>query len=188
MKNITSSLYLSGQTVFTSDEIAILWQETNPKNLKGKINYYVNSGILKSLRRGIYALSGKPYDSLELATRIFIPSYVGLETVLAKEGVIFQHYDSIFVLTYQTRDLEVSGNKLAFRKVNSVILSNPLGIIVHPFYSIATKERAFLDLLYLSGQPYFDNLEPLDWDFCRQILPIYNNKALIARFETYVKH
>ena len=35
------------------------------------------------------------YNRLELATRIFTPAYVSFETVLAKEGLIFQYYNKI---------------------------------------------------------------------------------------------
>lgn len=187
MKNLTSRLYLSEKSIFRLEEISLLWQENNPDRLKSKINYYVKSGILKSLRRGVYALANKQYDPFEVAVRIYNPSYISLETVLNQEGIIFQHYNDISVVSYLTREIEIEDYKFSYHKINLNILTNPLGINTSGTYSIASKERAFLDTLYLSGQPYFDNLEILDWDLCRKILPIYNNKSLNKRFYQYAK-
>ena len=187
MKSLTSSLYLSEKTVFTAPEVALLWQETNSDNLKSKIGYYVKSGVLRSPRRGIYILVGKEYDKFEMANRLFVPSYVSLETVLLKEGVIFQYYESIFSISYHTREVLVDSHNYIYRCVNPKILNNPIGIINIGNYSIATKERAFLDNIYLYGPHHFDNLRSMDWDLCRRILPIYHSKQIEKHFLTYVQ-
>ena len=188
MKNLTSRLHLANQTVFTSKEMALFWSESNPNNLKNKISYYVKSGVLKSLRRGIYVLVGKPYLAYEVANRIYSPSYVSLETVLAQEGVVFQYDSRIYSLTYQSREIEIENQKFVYRKIGNGILTNPQGLKNMGSYWIATKERAFLDSLYLNGQPHFDHLDNMDWDLCRRLLPIYSNNSLNKRFETYVRH
>lgn len=188
MKSLTSSLYLSKQTVFTASEIGLLWQESNRINLKSKINYYCRTGVLISLRRGIYTLSGRSYDRFELANRIFVPSYVSLETVLVAAGAIFQHDETVFSVSYQTREVTVDDQKYSYRRIDPKIVSNPAGIESRQGYSIATPERAFLDSLYLYGQPYFDRLDFLDWDLCRKLLTIYSNKELEKRFGTYAHH
>jgi len=41
------------------------------------------------LRRGLYAKDNS-YDKNELATKIYIPSYISFETVLRNAGAIFQ--------------------------------------------------------------------------------------------------
>ena len=48
---------------------------------------------------------------------------------------------------------------------------------------IATKERAFLDVIYLNKDYFFDNLQPLDFDKVFKLIEIYENK----RVETDVK-
>ena len=45
-------------------------------------------------------------------------------------------------------------------------------------YWIASPERAYLDMLYLHKDYYFDNLRPLDWNKVAEILPIYQNKRM----------
>ena len=53
--------------------------------------------------------------------------------------------------------------------------------------TIATPERAFLDMLYLNGAMYFDNLNPLKKDLIEQILPIYQSKTLNTRVQKIYK-
>jgi hypothetical protein len=60
-----------------------------------------------------------------------------------------------------------------------------LGIEQRDNIAIATPERAFLDMVYLSnGQCYFDNLRPIKKDFIKQLLPLYNSKRLQERVIT----
>lgn len=152
--------------------------------VKSRINYYVKRGELMALRKGIYAKTSD-YDRFELATKIFTPAYISLETVLQKEGVIFQDYKSIFVISYQTRQIEIDGQSLVFKKIKDEVLVNPLGLRKEVGYFIASRERAFLDALYLYKDCYFDNLNGIDWEIIRTILPIYKSKAMAKRIKTY---
>jgi len=180
------SLYLSKNTVFTIDEIAMLFGEDERKNLKSKINYYVKKGNLKNIRKGIY--SKIDYDPLELATKIYTPSYISLETVLEREGIIFQKYETIFVVSYLSRKIEVDGHKIQCRRIKEEILINDKGIIQRENYAIATKERAFLDILYLYKDYYFDNLDVLDKEIIFQLLNIYQSKAIYKKVKEIIKN
>jgi hypothetical protein len=171
-------------TVFTFKDILLASGETNAALLRRRINYYVQAKEIYPIRRGIYA-KDRNYDRLELANKIFSPSYISFETVLAKAGVIFQHYDRFFAASYLTREITCDGGVYSFRRLKSTVLANSKGIEIKPHYSIASKERAFLDVLYLFPEYHFDNLSPIDWKRCREILPIYRNKALAKRFVSY---
>ena len=137
-------------------------------------------GDLYRIRRGLYA-KDKRYNKLELATRIFVPSYVSFETVLSTEGVTFQFYSQIFVATYLRREITVDGQAYSFRKIRDTILANPAGVEHRDESSFATKERAFLDALYIHTDYQFDNLAGLDWDRVFEMLPIYRNKRMIRK-------
>ncbi len=184
MDNFLTTLYGSKQTVFTSKEIAILIGEKDANKLKSKLAYYVKTKKLIRLRRGIF-VKNKVYDRNELAVRLYAPTYVSFETVLAKEGVIFQYYETIFVASYLSRKIEFKGNKFAYRKLKDELLINQTGLINRGTYFEATKERAFLDMLYLFGDYYFDNLRGIDWDRCYDMVLIYKNKTLEKRLKNY---
>lgn len=176
------ALYKTGKTVWAINDLAIFWKAGDRDLLKSAVAYYIKSGAVISLQKGVYGLS-ENYDVLELATKIYTPAYISFETVLRKEGVIFQHYDKIFVASLESRNKIVSGKKFVFRKLKKSILYNKLGIISNKFYYIASKERAILDLMYLRKRVFFDNLRSVDWKKVFEILKIYENKSLEKRVE-----
>jgi hypothetical protein len=187
MKNLTFSLYSSKNTVFTTQEIGLIINETNLDRLKSKINYFVKKGVIINLKRGLYAKSNG-YNILEAANKIFTPSYISLETVLLQHGVTFQDYSrTIFVLSYQTREVSLAQYSIKFSKIKDELLTNNQGVSHEENFAIASVERAFLDRIYLSTNYHFDNLEPVDWQKAKDLLPIYNNKSMERRFAQYAK-
>jgi predicted transcriptional regulator of viral defense system len=165
------------KTVFTYDDIVMLWGEANSEAVRVRLNYYVKQGNLYRIRRGLYA-KDKNYNKLELATRIFTPAYVSFETVLSKEGVTFQFYSQIFVASYLTREITIDDQIYSFRKIRNSLLTNSIGVELKDESSLATKERAFLDILYLNTDYHFDNLDGADWEKIFEILSIYGNKRM----------
>lgn len=179
-------IYRSGQTVFTVKDLALLWRTTDPIVLKNRINYYIRVGQLVRLRRGVYA-KDKLYDNHELGVKIYSPAYISFETVLAKHGIIFQYYESIFVASHLSREILVARQNFVYRRLKPEILFHPAGVENRGNYHQATVERAFMDHIYLFQDIHLDNLDPINWDKCRQLLDIYANKALTTRIEKYAR-
>lgn len=175
--NYLSAILRSGKTVFTTRDIALLWQEPVTSATRVRLNYYVNRGDLYRIRKGIFA-KDRRYNRLELATRIYTPSYVSFETVLVKEGVIFQVYERIFVASYLSREITIDQQSYSFRKIKTEVLTDVIGIDHIDETSIASVERAFLDTLYLNADYQFDNLRTLDWNKVMGISRIYNNRRM----------
>jgi len=176
----------SKSTVLTFKEILIASGEKNPELLKRRLHYYVKKGELYSIRRGFYA-KDRNYDRFELATKIYTPAYVSFETILTQAGVIFQHYDSIFVATYQTKEIECDNQVYAFKKIKDEILTNVMGIENKGNYFAASKERAFLDVIYLNKHYHFDNISALDPIKIKLLLPLYHNKRMERDVRRYFK-
>jgi len=97
----------------------------------------------------------------------------------------FQYYGNIFVASYLNRNMEVDGQKIEFIRMKDYVLSNTIGIENEDGYGRATKERAFLDRIYVSKDYYFDNLSILDWNKVFEILPIYHNKSMEKKVKKY---
>ena len=175
--DIVLTIYKESRTVFRLTDIAILVCEESFQSLNKKLNYYVRTGKLENPRKGIYAKPG--YNCEELACTIFTPSYISLEYVLQKAGIIFQYDSRITSVSYLSRNIEIGNQQFVFRKIKGSTLVNTLGIIRQKNHiNIASPERAFLDLLYLAKDYYFDNLNPLNKDLVRKLLPIYQSKTL----------
>ena len=180
-------LLRSPKTVFSVKDIALLWGEQAEAAVRVRLSQYVKNGKLIRVHRGIYA-KDKYYDRFELATRIYTPSYISFETVLTRTGVNFQYYGNIFVASYVTREIEADGQKMSFIKMKDYVLSNTIGIEHTNDIAAATKERAFLDRVYVSKEYHFDHLDVLDWDKVFEILPIYRNKRMKKKVDEYFKH
>ncbi|MFH1626778.1 MAG: type IV toxin-antitoxin system AbiEi family antitoxin domain-containing protein [bacterium] len=180
-------LLRSPKTIFSTKDIVLLWGEEGKINVRVRLSNYVKRGKLIRVHRGIYA-KDKNYDRFELATRIYTPSYISFETVLTRTGINFQYYGNIFVASYVTREIEVSGQKISFIRMKDYVLSNTIGIEHTNDISTATKERAFLDRIYISKDYHFDYLDILDWDKVFEILPIYRNKRMDKKVQEYFKH
>lgn len=178
------ALLRSPKTIFSTKDAALLWGEEKDSTVSVRLNKYVRTGKLIRVRRGLYA-KDKNYDKLELATKIFTPSYISFETVLAKAGIIFQFYGQILVASYLTREVTVDDKKYSYKRVRDSILTNHMGIEAKNNYHTASPERAFLDIVYSSRDYHFDNLSPLNWERVFDILPIYKNKSMERRVKRY---
>lgn len=187
MDSLIAKLYQSQKTILTIKDLALIWEETNSINLKSKISYYVKQGVLIRLTRGVFA-KDKNYNSKELATSIYVPSYISFETVLREAGIIFQHYDTIFIADRWSLTKKINKHIITFRKLKDSVLYNSIGIRNENNFSIATPERAFLDMIYLFPKYYFDNLKSINWDFCFELVKIYHNKQLVKRLIKYQKN
>ncbi len=182
-----STILRSKKTVFTFKDLVLIWGDSGKETAKVRVNYYLKKGDLYRVRRGVYA-KDKNYDKFELATRVFTPAYVSFETILARENIVFQYYGRIFVASYLTREIETDGQIYSYRKIKSVVLTNEKGIENMGEYSTASRERAFLDTLYINKDYYFDNLTPLDWKKVFEMLPIYNSKRMRKKVDELYKH
>jgi predicted transcriptional regulator of viral defense system len=179
-------LLRSPKTVFSTKDVALLWGEEAGNAIHVRLSNYVKNGKLIRVHRGMYA-KDKNYDRFELGTKIYTPSYVSFETVLTRAGVNFQYYGNIFVASYVTREIEADGQKISFVRMKDFVLSNTIGIEQVNDVSIATKERAFLDRIYVSKEYHFDHLDVLDWNKVFEILPIYRNKRMEKKVKEYYK-
>ncbi len=175
------------KTVFSIKDIALLWGEQGEVNVRMRLSNYVKREKLIRVHRGIY-VKDKNYNRFELATKIYTPSYISFETVLTRAGINFQYYGNIFVASYVTREIEVSGQKISFIRIKDYVLSNTIGIEHTNDISTATKERAFLDRIYVSKDYHFDHLDVLDWDKVFEILPIYRNKRMNKKVQEYFEY
>ena len=177
-------LLRSPQTIFSTKDASLLWRENDATLVSDRLKKYVTVGKLIRVRRGFYAKDEK-YNRFELATRIYTPSYISFETVLNRTGINFQYYGNIFVASYINRVITVAEQKINFVRMKEYVLSNTAGIVHTDGYAVATKERAFLDRLYVSKEYHFDNMTHLDWVKVFEIVPIYHNRRLEKKVKEY---
>ncbi|MDR1937179.1 MAG: hypothetical protein LBQ73_01605 [Tannerellaceae bacterium] len=179
-KDFILDIYKDKRTVFQLSDIAMLFPQEESKYLSNRMGYYVRTERLVNPRKGIYAKPG--YNPLELANVLYTPSYVSLEYVLQQAGIIFQ-YDSRYTsVSYLSREMEIDRRVYSYRRIKEDIIMDTTGIVRgQDHVNVATPERAFLDILYLNKDFYFDNINPLDRQLISRILPAYQSAALEKR-------
>ncbi len=179
-EDVTLAMYRDQHTVFRLKEIAMITGLSDFQSLNKKLNYAVRTGKIANPRKGIYTLHG--YNPEELSCKIFTPSYISLEYVLQQSGVIFQYDTRITSVSYLAREIEVDGRTFSYRKIKGEALTHPYGIRQEKNHvNMASAERAFLDLLYLAPDTYFDHTNPLNNKEIHKLLPIYQSKTLAER-------
>jgi hypothetical protein len=150
------------------------------QKLVKSLHYYVKEGKIRNPRRGIYTKAS--YNEKEMACSLFRPAYISLEYVLQRAGVVFQYDDTITCISYLNRTIEIDDKSYQFRIINPELWIGMEGIEQSDNILIATPERAFLDMMYLStGNCYFDNLHPLNKTNIKQLLPLYRTRVLTER-------
>lgn len=179
-KNVLEIILGSSRSVFNVQSLRMLTACEDSQKLAKSLHYYVKKGRIRNPRRGIYTKA--TYDEREMACSIFRPAYISLEYVLQRHGVVFQYDDAITCVSYLNRLVEIDDKTYQFRIINPELWIGMEGIEQHDNIMIATPERAFLDMVYLSaGNCYFDNLHPLNKTKVKQLLPNYQSKMLTGR-------
>ncbi len=81
-ESLILQLYKKDQTVFTTKELSLFFPKTPYNRLKRKLSYYVKTEKISRPRRGIYIKEN--FNPLELANKIYTPSYISLKQALKK--------------------------------------------------------------------------------------------------------
>ena len=181
MSNIAKKLMILtslNKTVFTTNELAIIWKIESKNVLRVIIARAIKNSYLQSIQRGIYKLKNRKVATFELAGKLKKHSYISFETVLSQTGVIFQWHDEIISASNRKFTAQNQYGQFIYRKLPADILLNRIGIINKGNYFIATPERALCDKIYKDGLSYFDNLSELNRNETLKISKIYGNKRL----------
>lgn len=178
--NVLETILSSSRSVFNLQSLRMQTECEESRKLTRSLYYYIKEGKIRNPRRGIYTKAS--YDEREMACSLFRPAYISLEYVLQRSGVVFQYDDTITCVSYLNRTIKIDDKVYQFRKINPELWIGMEGIEQHDNILVASPERAFIDMMYLSaGNCFFDNLHPLNKIKIKQLLPHYQSKALKER-------
>jgi predicted transcriptional regulator of viral defense system len=186
MKTKAELLLSTSQTVFTVDDLAILWQISDRSRLWELIKYYTRTNRLHSIQRGVYALS-EDYSPFETAVKLFPPAYISFTTALAHHGAFFQYSSEVHAMAQASKRLEIaSGQVFVYHQLKNDILLNQQGIEKADGYWIASLERAICDTSYLVPSFAFEYLNNVNPQKLEQLSKLYGNKALQNRIKKII--
>lgn len=174
------------QSVFTVDDLAVLWQVPDRKRLWESIKYHLRTDRLKLVHRGVYATS-KDYSPFEAAIKLFPPAYVSFISALAFHGAYYQYTSEIHLMAQASKRLnDDNGNVYVYHQLKNAILLNQQGVEYIDGYWMATLERAICDTSYLDPGYVFEHTEKVDSVKLQEIVKIYGNNALKLRIEDII--
>lgn len=187
MNNQTSieKLITSTKKVFTTDDLAVIWQISDRKKLIARIKYYLRQHRLVRIHKGLYAY--EEYTPIDVAQKLVPMSYLSLYTTSQMHGLTFQYYSTIFCVSLKSKKYDIDGQRYEYRKVKEAIFYNDLGLIKDNGRTSANKERTICDLLYVFPGFAFDNLKGVDPAMLRKISYIYDNKRLQKEVANLIK-
>ncbi|PIP52081.1 hypothetical protein COX09_03555 [Candidatus Beckwithbacteria bacterium CG23_combo_of_CG06-09_8_20_14_all_47_9] len=169
--NKLDRLLKTGQKLYHTQDLALLWQIANRNTLYTAIKRLVKKQILVSVRKGLYSVL--PLDQLDPyrlgAALIHHYSYVSGETVLAQAGIISQKVYPITFVSSVPAKIKINDQVFLFRKLKEKYLINPTGISLVKGVLTAGPERAVADTLYFNPRYYFDNPALIDQRKVKQI-------------------
>lgn len=163
----------------TRDFINILG--LTPEIAAVKLSRYKKQGYLTSPRKGVYYFFDKPPDNFVLANKIYNPSYLSLETILSKEGIIPETvYTITSVTTKATRQFVDNGIAYTYSRIKKEAYT---GYCLDGDAQIAVPEKALADYLYFVSQgkkTLNDRLDcsGIDKDRCRQYAKLFESRRL----------
>ncbi|MDR1196708.1 MAG: hypothetical protein LBL08_00285 [Candidatus Nomurabacteria bacterium] len=179
MKTKLNKLLQDGRTIFTLDDLSVIWGQKNRRQTSYSAKYYAKIGDLRRIRRGVYAVNGRKLSEYEIANKLIAPSYVSGETVLALKGVTFQFTGKIFSMAANNKTLSTKYGEYVYRQLRKEVLFNEMGIEDDGGVLMACLERAMLDLIYThKGEYPFEYVEMVNWGKLKKISKIYRSKIV----------
>lgn len=179
-------LALSGKKVFTTEDLAIIWQIPQRQRLIELIKYYLKEKKLTSIYKGVYAY-GTDYTPFDIVQKLVPLSYISLYTTSQIYGLTFQYYQAVYAISLKSKKYKLGEQNYVYRQVKEPIFYNQLGLVNSGRYIIAGRERTITDCLYVYPNFAFDNLLGIDKEKLLALSKIYDNKRLEKRVRELIK-
>lgn len=159
------------QKLFHTQDLALLWGIDNKNTLYTTIKRYVKKGILIPIYKGYYStIPINAIDPFRLGLGyLHTYGYISTETVLVKQGILFQGASSITLISSISKSFTIGDNTYVSRKIADTYLYNNAGIIFQSGVQTATLERAVVDILYLRPRFHLDNEKAIDWKKVKEL-------------------
>lgn len=166
-----NQLIKSGQTLFRTADLQVLWEIDNPNTLYSAVQRALRQGVLTRIQKGLYTLAGiSQVEPIQLGQKaIHDYAYLSTETVFSQAGVIQQLVPAFTFISTQSKKLQLLGKEYRYRQMKPIFLYNKLGVQSEAGLFRASPERAAADLLYYNPLAYLDNKEALDWELVLSI-------------------
>ncbi len=121
--------------------------------IKTQLHRFVKKGLLVKIKRGLYCFDQKQLHEFDLASLLYQPSYISLESALNYYGLIPdvpQSVTSVTVVT--TKTIKNQFGRFSYAKIKPSLyfgFKQIKSANSSLFFNLAQKEKALLDYFYL---------------------------------------
>jgi predicted transcriptional regulator of viral defense system len=146
---VADALQEKGIAVFTPQEFSRFFK-TSPRQTRYFLETYTKRSFLVRLKKNLYALKMKLPSEEIIANALYKPSYLSLEYVLSRHGIIPEStYSITSVTTRATADFSTLGKEFLYRKIKKAAYTGYLPEKIDgKTIFIAEPEKALIDYLY----------------------------------------
>ncbi|MBA7626520.1 hypothetical protein ES703_33972 [subsurface metagenome] len=190
--------------IFSLNEI----RNMHPNFYRSRLNEWQDKGYIRKVIRGYYIFSDLQLSEeilFKIANRIYLPSYISLESALSYYHLIPESvYGITSISTRRTYSFKTSIGEFTFRTIKpQLFFGYYLMNYKEQYLKMASIEKALLDYFYLhtdiDTKQDFDSLrinkemffEQMDEEKLQNFLRKFNQKKLTGRinnFWSYVKN
>jgi predicted transcriptional regulator of viral defense system len=147
---ITKKLGTINKKILSSTDLGKIFDSTNKNTVYKTAGRLVEKGILKKIEKGMYINASKPPDTYEIANHLYSPSYISLESALYRYGIVTQApYVVTSVTPKKTKRKGAEGIDFEYVHIAPKYF---FGYYKDKNILIASREKAVLDLLYLTAK------------------------------------
>lgn len=153
-----SKLLGTGRKLFHTADLAVIWGISDKNTLYTTIKRYLAKNILYPIHKGFYSLVPiKDLDPYALGVAFLHRyAYISTETVLAKEGLIFQKIYPITLVSDASKKFTINSQPYLVRQMRSNRLFSSTGLESRNGILWANRDRAISDMLYFNPKYHFD--------------------------------
>lgn len=198
MKFLELKNELKDFTIFSLNELRII----DPNFHRRRLNEWQDKGYIKKVIRGYYIFSDLQLAEeilFKIANRIYLPSYVSLESALSYYHLIPESvYGITSISTRRTYHFKTSIAEFIFRTVKpQLFFGYYLKDYKNQYFKMASIEKSLLDYFYLhpdiETKQDFDSLrinkemffEQMDEKKLMNFLGRFNQKKITRRINTF---
>lgn len=139
--------------IFTLVDVIKYFPNQPSSTIQTQLGRFIQRGLLARIKRGLYCFDQKQIDELDLASRLYQPSYISLETALNFYGLIPDIPQTITSVTVTTtKQIRNQFGTFSYTKIKPELF---FGFVKaksansDSFFNLAEKEKALLDYFYL---------------------------------------
>lgn len=150
--------------IFSLSDLKLLFPSKS-ESLKRFLSRHSQRNHLIRLKRGLYSLEKSLPDQFVLASNLYQPSYISLETALSYYSVIPETVYSITSVTtkptrkFQVKEISYTYNKIKKEAYGDYIMEKQNKYL----FFIATKEKSLADYLYFASLGLRSKNDRIDW-------------------------